>query len=53
MHVLHILFNGIEVGNGSKEKEASLGERGLCIGYITRGRSLRDLHTGGLRPEGM
>ena len=30
MHVPHILFNGIEVGNGSKERDASLGERGLC-----------------------
>ena len=30
MHVPYILFNGIEVGNGSKEREASLGERGLC-----------------------
>ena len=27
MHMPHI---GIEVGNGSKEREASLGERGLC-----------------------
>ena len=30
MHVPHTLFNGIEVGNGSKERQASLGERGLC-----------------------